>query len=609
MKKVKDNNLFVFVVLSLITTIILYIQGFGIELYFDSYGYQLMADEFIRQGLFNFRPSLVEGTEIAYLFSVRGYSWPWLLAIFKTIAFGTRWGYITLISLFYNFSFAIALPSIIEIVRKKRVGLCGRSAVIFCTMFFFPGLLKYPLSDVPAICLVIVSIFLIIRFKNSDSVYTFLIFLIAGILCGMAYYVRTGALLSSVLIFFWVLIYNDGKWYKKIICTICLVIGIMISMIPQISINSFCNGRVSYLVPISFTSGFAKTEYESGVRDFGYWTNVSGKYPGSIVLSKDELAETLLEQEGYLSRVITPKELLKTIVKYPNEFLGIFMIKLVNLLDTRYGECYISDWHQKNWIRGFLSIILWVFAAYGIGLSCHSVKREGEKIVEIGLLKKNCSFIFLMTAIMIPALFHLAGTHVEGRYFYPCFVVLWIYLFMILDLKKLFLYFKDHFISALFVILFFWGGVNSIWNFTIEKINHYGYFYQDVPIEADIDESIMKCAEDDAGKIEAVVNTFNYDEETKKIYILGNCIKNDQGEEKNDKKIIFVGSEKEYIFDINDNEAGFLYNQTLNPKYKYSEFDFSAYLFDLKKDSYHIYILMDYGDETYIYDTLCSIVR
>lgn len=605
MRNKLTNKYIIFVYVTIAATALLYWFGFGTKLYYDSNGYSLMADEFVHQGIFDFS-FFVEKSEIKELFSMRGYAWPFIMAVFKVVGFKTKIGFIFCTSMFYSFGFCIALPDIIEFFYKKNVGFLGRVSVFMASFVFFPGLVKYPLSDVPALLLIVYGLYLFIKARMFEGFLRYLLFGISGLICGMAYYVRTGTIVSSALMVAVALLFSHKHFFKRVICTICLIIGICVSALPQVILNYNINGKLSYEVPISFTTGITKLEYGNGVTWLRYFSNVSGTFPDLVVVSQDDLANDLLEQEGYINRTIGPKELIKTMIKYPNEFAGIFVTKLVNSMDTRFGEVYIYDWYKKNWILGFLNILLWILGIFGLFYKINSYKLS-NKSCELNYLIQEYPKIGLFMIIMAPGWFHVAGTHVEERYFYPCFVALWSFLFMASDFKALIKDLRHYFFRFAFVLALSWGICNSIWNYTMENIEHYQFFYQKHPSVKVSDNEIYVSSNESLGEIEGVVNGFKYDEATKEILMIGNCVCNSMADVKPDKRVVFVGNQYQYEYDIAETEKGFLYNQTLDPRYLYSEFAFDLYLYDLAPDEYHIYIILDYGDTQKMYDTLYNV--
>lgn len=599
MKKIRDNycNYLKYIILLvsfIITFIYLLCNQFGLRLYGDAYGYNIMAEAFVEHGLGNFHLQLEAGTDAQYLFSVRGYAWPLILAIFKILGFRTNIGYTFWWSLFLASGLTFFLPELIGCVCRKEVGVIGRVVVLILTMILFPGLLMYPLSDMPAFLLIILCLYLYYKVKEKSMFKKSVWACIIGCILGIAYYTRQGSVVSIIGFMLLMFIFSDKVRIRRMILSSLLLGGIILSAIPQVIINVECNGKMTYEVPIAFTTGITDLEYRSGMKDIRYETNISGKYPNIVVLAEDNLADALFQQEGILLETVGPKEMLKIASKYPIEVLGIFAAKFANNIDPRYGEIYITDLHSNRYFIIILNFTLWFLGIMGVFYQINHFKQN-----EVLGMKKELLFIFekreiviAYTIIAIPAIFHLAGTHVEARYFYPAYAVLWSFLSMLYPWNSLLMYMKEHIFSILIIYIALFGCVSSMWNFTREKIPYFSYFYQQEPVVWTGDTYLDLTSMDQAGVIGAT-HQFNYNAEEQKLTMLGSFELQDAWDKDVKYKLIFSSEEAQYVYKISNYNGLYI--------------SINMYLFDLPVGDYHIYYLLEQLDSQKLYDTLYDI--
>lgn len=116
------------------------------SVYYDSWGYQAMSNYFTHNGLFSFW--VEDGAMDGMGFDTRGYAWPWLIALFSKLSFGNIYVYRLLYALFVAGGISFALPEMISKLFDKQVGIIGRVLPMVFTMFFWNGLIIYPLTDI-----------------------------------------------------------------------------------------------------------------------------------------------------------------------------------------------------------------------------------------------------------------------------------------------------------------------------------------------------------------------------------------------------------------------------------------------------------------------------
>lgn len=584
----------------------------GKTLYHDCWGYDAMAEEFIKEGIgkFDLTFEYEAETEAKFFFTTRGYAWPFIMAIFKVLGFQTQVGWCVWWAAFIALGLTYLLPELIGAIFNKKIGILGRLSVLVLTMLIWPGLMVYPLSDVPALILVIAALFLLHKAIAMKSKLRYMVIVLCGLLLGGSYYVRTGNMVSilvAIIILICGAARTDRKWIHKFSFIFFFFVGIVVAAIPQIIINTECLGEFTYKVPIIFTTEVTSSQLRKGVSLIRYETSVANGFPNAAVISVDSLADTLFKQEGFSRDGITFQELLLSIVKYPLEFLGIYAAKFANIIDARYGETYIADWLKNRYFIILCNFSLWFLGISGIVYQWREYRKEESKGWKNELLffTEHAESVWYILAIIGPAVLHLAGTHVEPRYFYAGYVLLWCYLFMLCPWREFGGFIRNHIFSTLVIFIGLLGCVSSIWNFTFEKIPFNAYFIQDRPqVITELSNGGI-LGENDSSGVEGSISELTYDENEEKFNMSGYCIWMDADNQKVQKKLVFANSDIQYVYELNSiprKDVVEIYNG--NENYEYTGIDFSAHLFDMESGEYHIYIILDSGTTIKVFDTL-----
>ena len=599
----------------LVTVCFLLINDSGKNLYYDCLGYNAMAEEFIKEGIGNFKLTFEYEMETGArdFFWMRGYAWPFIMAILKTLGLQTHVGWCIWWAIFIVFGLVYLFPELIGRTFKKDIGIWGRLSVLFLTILIWPGLIIYPLSDLPALVLVFGALLLLYKALEMNSKLRYINIAVCGLLFGASYYIRTGNAVSicvAIIILILGEVRADRKWVNKISFIMLFFAGVFVAAVPQIIINTECIGEFTYKVPIIFTTQVVGSQLRKGVSFIRYETSIINGYPNPAVVSVDSMAYMIFKQEGFRRDGITVQELLLSIVKYPLEFLGIYAAKFANIIDARYGETYIVDWLKNRNFIILCNFSLWFLGVSGIVYQWREYRKEESKEWKNELLffTEHVESLLCILAVIGPALLHLAGTHVEARYFYPGYILLWSYLFMVCPWKQFGGYIKKHVFSTVVIFVSLLGCVCSIWNFTFEKIPFHSYFVQDRPaVITELSDSGIIQGYDSSG-IEGEVDEFSFDRNEKKMGIGGYCSWPDVDNRKIQKKLVLANEKAQYVYELNAvSRNDVIEKYGGNENYEYTGFDFSAYLFDLEAGEYHIYIVLENDDITKVFDTFCTV--
>lgn len=135
---------------------------------------------------------------------------------------------------------AILLPNIFVSLIGGKTSFIRRLFTPACVAIFFPGLIAYPLSDLPAICLIITSLALIVyASKQNFLLCGIALALFSGVASYGAYNTRTIYLFTIALLIFLIptLILREKRTIIRIALTFFFIIGVILTSIPQSLIN------------------------------------------------------------------------------------------------------------------------------------------------------------------------------------------------------------------------------------------------------------------------------------------------------------------------------------------------------------------------------------
>lgn len=350
--------------------------------YGDASGYDLMAEWFRNEGMFDFNIEPPVGSTEAYLFSMRAYGWPLIIALCKAMGLGTQGGYWLFISIFLSAGISFALPDIIEVLFEKKVNWYCRMCPAILTIIFWNGLIKYPLSDLPSVITVSFGLMFLAKISTKNTYKINVLFaFFSGLTLGISYYIRSGCKPIWIIAVLLILVYKYKKEYpKKISLVLGLCLGIFLTMIPQIMINKSCSGVTSYEVPIFLNSGVANQSYYLGFEWLRYETNISGIHPEITLISYNHVLDNILAVENIAVEDVGLLTILKLFIKYPLEFLGMYATKFANFLDPRYGrDLYVTDLNARQYGTMIANYLMWFLSFWGITVQFNTSISGGGK--------------------------------------------------------------------------------------------------------------------------------------------------------------------------------------------------------------------------------------
>ena len=431
------------------------------QAYWDSDNYLQLSQSFWKEdgfSLFNFTDG------------VRGVWFPLILAPF--IKLSREWGWRILSALMAVF-FICYFPQTILNIREDIGFLFRKRLALFLLIcIFWSGIFLYPLSDGVALVFLVLGIWFIFK----DKIWGYLI---GGAFFYLSYNTRTIYLLPLL---FFVIGYGglrivQKKYSQCLSFLVCVGISMLIiTPIPQIIVNLNCYDVFSpkVITKEGYSSGLFSWQLAEGLRHSEYETYIGDMeiYPDPGIQFVDKVGESLLNREELNPGEMSMKDVIKMVLKYPFEIMGIYMRHLINMLNPVWGEVYIKNIHKT---KIYLSVInyclMFTVVCYGVlklsrgkQISLSAKQFMGEK-------GERC---LLWSTILIPCIGILPGC-VEQRFFFGAYMLMYIFLLFSMG-KDGFLNLSMHwkkrpmYYAALFIIGF--ALLSAVWGNTYANTEH-----------------------------------------------------------------------------------------------------------------------------------------
>ncbi|MHC8328122.1 hypothetical protein [Pseudomonas sp. LB1P83] len=282
-----------------------------------------------------------------------------------------------------------------------------RTVFALLTIAVFPGLFLFPLSDLPALLVLIIGVALATR---VNSQYWWCWLFLSGAAVSAAYNIRTIYLFAAMALFVVVLfVFMQGiPWRLRAFGMLAFLLGALIVATPQMLINKRIHGTATPLViamvkgkPLMAQQlywGMVVQRYETYAGKDSPAPSLYYRDPAGIALRNlDDSSFSDPSMRGYLSMVL----------KHPVQFLGIYGRHFINGLDVRDGIVYAEKSSTNKSVVSFLCFSLLFF--------CVSIYwwRKEKRWIEAAYL----------APILLPVFAILPGA-VETRFFIPIYLVL-----------------------------------------------------------------------------------------------------------------------------------------------------------------------------------------
>jgi hypothetical protein len=364
----------------------------------DSAYYWSLSNSFILNesfSLFNFNNDL------------RGYSFPFLLFILKTLAVFLRTDAKTFFYIFSSLFFTILsiyiLPWFTNTLFSWKKKLGGRAVCGFLIFFFWRGYFLYPLSDFPAFASLLIGITLFVRAMRNPT--NLVMPIVSGFFLGMAINIRPiyqaslFLLLATVPMILW-------KMYKNqiLLWLAFFILGCTIVLFPQYQINKIHLQNKSPWVQARYGSDeslYVKQLFW-GLKTQKFESNIGDNYPSIAVIYEDPFVLNL--QKTNLLREKTLPRYFKIMQRYPLEMFVSYFRHMFNGLDIFFSTPYIKNIYASHVLLSVVNYLIWF-------------------VLIFRFLKADCTqldylVVVSVISLLIPVILAIP-TAVEVRFFLP----------------------------------------------------------------------------------------------------------------------------------------------------------------------------------------------
>ena len=345
-----------------------------------------------------------------YDLSYRGYSYPYLCFLLRQLAgwlhVDPRDAFWTASSVLMATLGTIVVPSVVTAVvpacKPRFLSILAFNGLVF---LFFHGYANYPLSDIPAIAVLLAALWL-----TKIRVWG----LVPGVLLGLAINFRPVYLISMIPITVLVaqramlLWRNERKpaafgHFGAFVVGLCIVLG------PQVYINHHTYKRLSVLPPtdLVYGQGLYLYQLQTGIGVQKFETNVGVEYPDAQVRYADPTGRSILAS----AKAESYGDLLALYAKYPIEFAAIYARHVFSGLDVKFPTVYVKNPYANAWWRSLINYsVIFLF----ISACRHVAKLRVNKV----------AFSAAIAAPILPVLAAIPAT-VEVRFFLPLYLLMY----------------------------------------------------------------------------------------------------------------------------------------------------------------------------------------
>lgn len=381
--------------------------------------------------------------------SLRGYFYPLLLlpAHFLSNIFGwlDHLSYRIYSAVVLGYSIAILLPAFYKQTFGGELTLWRRLIVPVLLITLLPGVIIYPLSDLPAFLLMFGSIYALQKaiFALSKLKKAGFLFL-AGTLAAGAYNTRTIYLFPMIGIFIMISFRRWSSHANHLWAILAFITGIGMVSLPQSIINQRVHGsRTSAVIAQQTSKSLFALQLLWGVTVQRYETSADPTIANPGRLFMDKAGEQLFAREALDQGEVSVGRYLSVVAQNPTAFPGIYG-RHFNGLDLRDGTVYVKDTEQsdngvENWNLVVIFIaVLAIFVRYVNRKDC-----SPGRAVKYFPFRSFADPLWLgwLSVLLLPVCAIFPGA-IETRFFLPLHLLLYCTIAFNSSVNELIIYIK-----------------------------------------------------------------------------------------------------------------------------------------------------------------------
>ena len=349
----------------------------------------------------------------------RGYVWALLLLPLHFV-YDAASHLLTTFRLGLSLAYGVLLPTLLPAVFVQafggKVSFLRRLLPVCLLAQLFPGLLLYPLSDLPALLMALAALLCVLRALQPSTPRTAALTLIvmSGVLMGAAYNTRTIYLFALVGLSV-MLALRSGLAkcsFQRWLGLTAFATGLLAVSLPQLTINQRTHGVTSLAVISHLTDKqlFAK-QLLWGITLQRYETALPQPAAGgAAAFYIDPAGERLFRKLAGEGHRLSIGGYLKMVARHPMDFAALYARHAINGLDVRDGMVYTlkpSPLRNRTALYNFSVLALAAWVAW-------TLRRQAATGVRTAPFGWRLSLVVLM----LPVVAILPGA-IETRFFLP----------------------------------------------------------------------------------------------------------------------------------------------------------------------------------------------
>lgn len=385
--------------------------------------------------------------------SYRGYVFPALLAplhLLSSLSDHPVQTYRTGMSIIHGVLLTTVLPAAYRQAFGGRLSLARRLVPVALLAALFPGVLLYPLSDLPAVLLAFAALLCALRgLENTASRTQFIGMLFAaGFLMGAAYNTRTIYLFAGVPLGLLAVVAVRGPWAKapfsRGLGLLAFAVGVLVVSVPQAVINKRTHGVDSLAVqPLSDNRSLFAFQLGWGMSLQRYETTLSNDTPGAAVYYFDPAGAKLFTEAATGGNLFTLPYYLKVVAQHPLEFMALYTRHVVNGLDLRDGLVYIFKPSPKRSRTALFNFLVLALAVWVVA----STRARAVPPADGGYCAAPPSWPISLALVVLPVAAIIPGA-IETRFFLPVHLLAYCVIAYHFDACALRSFMKKHAVSV-----------------------------------------------------------------------------------------------------------------------------------------------------------------
>lgn len=383
--------------------------------------------------------------------SWRGYVFPALLAPLRSLTelqSDPVQAYRIGNSVVYGVLLTTMLPAAYQLAFGGKVTLVRRLVPVLLLATLFPGVLLYPLSDLPAALLAFAALMCALKGLQRDSSARrfFWMLVAAGALMGAAYNTRVIYLFAGIPLGLMALLTLRGPGlrapYPRWLGLAAFAIGVVAVSLPQLAINIRTQGVMSAAVQSKVNEkGLFASQLVWGITLQRYETTVAEGAPAPQVYYLDPAGMQLFDVVSREGDLFSLGYYLKVVATHPLQFVALYTRHVINGLDVRDGLVYTRKASAVRSRMALLNFLILALATWiAIGIRQRDAHRQDDQFKPA-----TPSWPAALAVLLIPVVAIVPGA-IETRFFLPLHLMAYWTIAMHFDGLQLLRNFKRHWV-------------------------------------------------------------------------------------------------------------------------------------------------------------------